>query len=132
MVFFLIFCLLVAIAFFVWNNDGDVSAFFTTMFIVAWLGCGVGAHLCHVDDLATIETHAQIINIQSEKVDRLRTSLGELETKGVSLLNADTLMAKLIEEVALAEKDLANAKITLVKAKKAIIARSKSIFKFVI
>lgn len=133
MIYIIIAVILIALSImFLWidaDSKGTFSLIFLTM---VWLCCGIGSHLHHTMDIAITQTQEKIISIQSEKVDRLKLSLTILKSNDNTLLNADTPLATLIEEIALSEKDLAIAKIELVAAKRRIIARSLSIFKFIV
>jgi len=131
MIYFLVLFVLIALLVLCAHVGDEKSFGFSGLMIVVWVGCAGGSHFSHVGDLATIETQQQTINIQKEKVERLNTVLISLKSNNTALMNADTPMTKLIEEIALSEKDFANARISLVAAKKSIAAREKSIFKWV-
>lgn len=93
-----------------------VGFFFTTLF--------------HAKDLESIQYHEERVEIQLERLDRLRNTLQEFDYPEGALLNHDSPISSIVSQIAETEIDIAESKEAVVKTERDIRTRKRWAFAF--
>lgn len=113
--------LLIIVDIFYWGLGGPsvfgIVSFLLSLVIVAAVWWG------HVDQLSTINNQHLVISVYEKKKDRINDVLKNYDFPEGALLNADSPIASVVEELAKVEEDIAEAEAQRAKAIIAIEAR---------
>lgn len=87
--------------------------------------------LNHVNDLESVQYHEKRIEIQTERLERLRSTLEDFEYPESALMNDDSPVASIVNQISDTEIAIAEAKKSVAETKRDIRSRKRWLFSFV-
>lgn len=114
-------------------KGGEESVVFMVIFFFVLLVAPFASYTNHADNLGTIKAQYHVIEVQNQRLSSLKASLQEAlkNDAKMALLNADSPIKAIVDQIAEAEKDLAKAKTVKAEAEVSIAKRKIGLFKFV-
>lgn len=133
----MIYITIVVIIFFIFVLSTFVDAgtalilFMVLMLIVLPL---IVSYSSHAEDLGRISAQHYVIAVQEERIERLTTTLSNitLPKDSVALLNADSPVSTIVHQLAIAERELAEAKTQRAEAIVSIEQRRNGLFSIIV
>jgi hypothetical protein len=115
------------------DGDGGGLAAFSVTCVLIWILIPIPSAYYHYHDLGRVKAQHYAITVQEERIANLKKNLNEItvDVDAEILLNADSPIKSMVDQLAEAEKSLASSKTTLANAKISIVQREIGFFKFV-
>lgn len=131
-IFCLIVLLLVLCVFMVFSFEFDSTMSGVILGLIV-LVCGVFLpYISHNSSLATIDNSERIIQIQSEYKESLIEQLNSLPKTDAALMNSDSPVSSIVEEIASAEGKIAQAKQDVLDAEISIQKRKRGLTSYIL
>ena len=137
MLFFLFVMFILLIALEIWKDWSD--GFFAVISIIGLLAIIILSfisYICHAQDLGVLRAQQNVIDVQTALVDSLEKRLIRIAPVGQQrvqvMLNADSPIKSLVEEISSAQKELTKATVKMAEAKVSIESRKAGPFWFVV
>lgn len=92
-----------------------------------------GSYTNHANDLGVLEAQYYVVGVQEKRLASLKVSLSEItnKTDAKVLLNADSPIASIVDQISEAEKGLADAEVVKANAEVSIAKRKLGLFSFI-
>ena len=134
MIWIIIFSILfVILGFAIYFNAEDIGVFATGVLMTFGFIFIVGlffSTMNHASDLESIQYHTERIEIQTERVNRLEQTLESFSYPEGALLNKDSPVASIVNQISDAELAISEAKEQVVETERDIRARHRWAFGF--
>jgi peptidoglycan hydrolase CwlO-like protein len=130
----LICALLIVLDVLMWEEG--FASFCAILGLVVTFGFTIATYSSHANDLGTLRSYQAVVEVQKNRISDLETRLTKIVPVGhqrvTLLLNADSPIKSLVEQMSIAQRDLSDAEKEIAQAKVNISRRKAGPFWFVV